>query len=67
MLSPDFAGLDQVEATVGATKSPDATEATPPPPVRPPVPLHLPVGRILSVLICVAYIIGAFTGRHFGY
>lgn len=58
MFSPDFAGLDQVEEA-GAGKLPETAEA-PSPPSRASGPPPLPVGRILSALICAAYVVGTF-------
>lgn len=58
MFSPDFAGLDLVEEA-GAKKLPETAEE-PPLPGRPTAPSHLPIGRILSALIGLVYVIGAF-------
>lgn len=60
MLSPDFKGLAFVEEEVGATAPPAATGEPPPLPVRPSLPRNLPVGRILSVVICLGYIGATF-------
>ena len=59
MFSPRFKGLDLLDEPVGSL-TPAAAESAPPIPARPSVPVNLPVGRILSALICVAYVAGAF-------
>jgi hypothetical protein len=58
MLSPDFKGLGLVEE-VGATNPSAAAAESPATPVSASALLNFP-GRILSVLVCLAYLVGMF-------
>jgi hypothetical protein len=62
ILSPDLKKIDSSEM-FGATDSCESTDEIPPVFSAPSVPKNIPVGRTLSVMICVVYVAAAFSAR----